>query len=88
MVEHEPSEMSPADKAVTYILDRAQTDADLGYLIGPCTESFTLLCQAEACRTGESVEAVKARRSKRHYRWPRQYLSEREWEEKGQTTDD
>lgn len=54
--------MTPAEKAVTHILDRIQTDPDLAYCIGDLTESFALLCAAEAARTGEGVAAVKARR--------------------------
>jgi hypothetical protein len=52
-----------ADKAVKHLLDRAQTDPDFGYLVCPLTESFALLCAAEAERTGEMVEAVRQRRS-------------------------
>lgn len=55
---------SDASKAITYVLDRAQTDPDLGYLVGPMTEVFRLLCQAEATARGESLGAVEARRGK------------------------
>lgn len=70
--------MTRADEAVKYVLDRAQTDADLGYLIGPATQTFELLCAAEAERTGESVDVVKERRGKSLARSPRRFLSESE----------
>ncbi len=73
-----------ADLAVTYVLDRAQTDADLGYLIGPMTEAFAKLCAAEAAYTGEDVETVTARRSVSHARYPRRYLSEGDWRDRAE----
>lgn len=73
-------DLTKADEAVKYVLDRAQTDADLGYLIGPGTQTFEMLCAAEAARTGEPIEAVKAKRSTSCARYPRRYLSETEHE--------
>ena len=51
-------------EAVRYVLDRAQTDADFGYLCGPGTRAFELLCAAEAEYLGETVEVVTAERAK------------------------
>lgn len=53
-----------ADQAVNYILDRIQTDPDVYYYLGPGTESFALLCAAEAARTGEPTDEVRKRRRK------------------------
>lgn len=55
---------NPCADAVVYLLSRAQTDPDLGYLLGPGTESFERLCRAEAALLGEDVAAVRARRSR------------------------
>ena len=47
------------EQAVGYVLRRIQLDADLRYhMIG--TEAFRLLCEAQAERTGETVECIKA----------------------------
>lgn len=54
---------SRADAAVAHILNRIQTDPDLHYYAGPFTETFALLCAAEAERTGLDVEEVTKRRS-------------------------
>lgn len=51
-------------KAVTHVLDRSQVDPDLAWVLGPMTESFDLLCRAEALVNGEAFEAVVERRSK------------------------
>lgn len=59
--------MSPADAAVTYLLNRIQVDPDLRWLMLN-TEAFTKLCVAEAARLGEAVEAVTERRE--HDRQP------------------
>jgi hypothetical protein len=48
--------------AVRYLLDRAQENPDLGYLVGPGTEAFRLLCAAEAAYTGRPVEQVERER--------------------------
>jgi hypothetical protein len=50
------------EQGVTYMLDRIQHDSDLRYLMLH-TQAFHLLCQAEAARTGESLEQVEVRRS-------------------------
>lgn len=49
--------------AVTYLLDRAQTDAEVGYRIGPGTEAFRRLCLAEAAagRAPPQVERERGR---------------------------
>lgn len=75
-----PRAMTTADRAVSYVLARAQEDADLGHLIGPFTESFKLLCAAEAERTGEALDDVEARRGTSHARAPRHFLSASEHE--------
>ena len=67
--------------AVVHVLDRAQTDADLGYLIGPGTETFAKRRAAEAALTGEPVDEVKKRRGTSEARQPRRYLSRSEWEQ-------
>lgn len=51
-----------AEKACLHVLQRIQHDANVYYLLGLGTESFALLCAAEAEMTGEDVEAVKRRR--------------------------
>lgn len=56
--------MTPAQKAITYLLDRAQTDPDLGYQIGPGTEAFRLLCEAEAADLGKDFKEVYDDRKK------------------------
>lgn len=58
------ADLSPADVAVKYLLDRIQTDPDLYFYAGPMTQSFALLCAAEAARTGESPKEVELRRGK------------------------
>ena len=57
-------ELPPADRAVAYMLDRLQVNPDVRFYCGPGTETFSQLCAAEAARTGETVEAVRERRSK------------------------
>jgi len=74
-----------ATKAIKYTLGRAQTDADLGYLIGPMMETFRLLCEAEAAIDGRDVEVVTSQRSKSLARQPRQYLTRAEWEQEQET---
>lgn len=63
--------MSPADDAVRHILNRMQTDPDFRHLLLD-TESFHLLCAAEAARTDRPVEDVKRDRRldlQPTYRW-------------------
>lgn len=50
--------------AVRYVLDRAQTDPDLGYLIGRGMRSFELLTEAEAAFTGEDLKKLRDARAK------------------------
>lgn len=69
-------------KAISYTLERAQLDADFGYLLGPGTQAFALLCEAEAKLRGMTVAEVTAGRSKSHARSPRRYLSASEHEER------
>lgn len=59
--------LSPADRAVKYLLNRIQSDADLRWVCGWGTQSFALLCEAEAARTGESVDDVERRRQQITY---------------------
>jgi hypothetical protein len=51
-------------EVVTYLLDRAQTNPDLGYLIGRGTEAFRLLCLAEARRLAEDPRTIEQRRGR------------------------
>jgi hypothetical protein len=68
MVAYEPAvivgtdERTTADDAVSYLLQRYQTDPDLRWILSH-TEAFRRLCRAEAERTGESPECVADRRS-------------------------
>jgi hypothetical protein len=57
--------VSAALKAVQYALHRAQTDPDFHDVCCPFTQTFALLCEAEAELTGRNVEEVKATR-RRH----------------------
>ena len=54
--------LSPADRAVKYLLDRLQRDPDLRWFCGPLTQSFRMLCEAEAARLGLDVESVIEKR--------------------------
>jgi len=69
-----------AVKAVRHTLDRSQTDADFGYLVGPGTQSFRLLCEAEAALSGRPVAEISAARATSHATLPRQYLTRAEFE--------
>lgn len=51
--------MTEADKAVAYLLDRIQQNADAFHYCGPGTETFRLLCIAEAARTGKPFDDVE-----------------------------
>ena len=53
-----------AQKACSYILNRIQIDPDLRYVAGPMTETFALLCAAQAEYTGEPAEQVATERAK------------------------
>jgi len=64
--------------AILKTLSRRQTDADFGHLLGPGTETFRLLCEAEAALTGKAVEEVTEERSKTAYCWPRRLLDAHE----------
>ena len=55
-------EPTPAERAVAYLLDRGQTDDAFWKVMG-YTQGFRLLCEAEAVRTGEALDAVMKRRS-------------------------
>lgn len=68
-------------RAISYTLDRAQMDADFGYLLGPGTEAFRLLCEAEATVTGKPLDQVTKDRGRDLSRHPRRYLSTTEHEE-------
>lgn len=55
--------LTSAQRAVLQVLGTAQRNPDtVGYYIGPGTRSFEMLCAAEAEITGETPEAVEARR--------------------------
>jgi len=50
--------LSPAEAAVSYLLQRVRVDADLRHhLVG--TEAFERLCSAEAARTGKTPDQVE-----------------------------
>jgi hypothetical protein len=48
-----------AQKACAYLLNRIQTDPDVGYYLGFGTQSFDMLCAAEAEFTGKTLEEVQ-----------------------------
>jgi hypothetical protein len=73
--------MSAADKAIDYVLNRRQNDADLAWQIDPFTQTFEVLCAAEAERTGEALEVVKTRRSVDRSCFPRRFFKRGEVEE-------
>jgi hypothetical protein len=50
--------------AITYTLERAQRDPDLGYYIGPGTETFRLLCTAEAALRAKPLADVEKDRGR------------------------
>lgn len=52
-----------AQKACAYILNRIQTDPDLRYYAGPFTETFHLLCAAQAECTGRPLAEIEAARA-------------------------
>jgi hypothetical protein len=54
--------------AVRYLLDRIQTDGDLGYAAGFGTEAHRLLCLAEAAHLGEAYAEVETKRRKTSWR--------------------
>lgn len=45
--------------AVKHALDRSQVDPDFGYYCGPFTETYELLCAAEAAHLGRPVDEIK-----------------------------
>ena len=45
-------------QAIDYLLTRAQRDPDLGHLLGPCTQAFNQLCEAEAKLLGKPLSEV------------------------------
>lgn len=49
-------------EAVKYVLDRSQTDPDLGYYLGPGMQAFYLLCKAEAAHLGRPLAEVEKER--------------------------
>jgi len=56
-----PESFHAATLAIRYLLDRIQVDPDLRWhMLG--TESFALLCRAEAAFTGVPEDQVQARR--------------------------
>lgn len=51
-------------RAVRHVLDRAQTDPDLGYQAGPGTEAFRLLVAAEAQHLGVDADELAVERGR------------------------
>jgi hypothetical protein len=51
-------QLSPAEAAVNYVLRRIRVDANLRYHMLH-TEAFSLLCDAEAARTGKSRDTIE-----------------------------
>lgn len=49
-------------EAVRYLLTRAQTDTELAYVLGPCTEAWERLVAAEAVALGHHVEVRRVDR--------------------------
>lgn len=49
--------------AVDHLLGRAQTDPDVGYLIGPGTTSFSMLCRVQALAQGRGLDLVMRERA-------------------------
>ncbi len=85
--EWDGAELASPAQAVTYLLDRCQTDADLGYLIGPGAQAFRMLCEAEAGALKQPLAAVMDRRSKSLAHAPRQYFREGERRRAAEATD-
>lgn len=79
--------LATPQEAIAHMLNRCQTDADLGYLVGPGAQAFRLLCEAEAGLLGEPLSAVLDRRSKSYARSPRQYFREGERRRAAEATD-
>ena len=77
-------EQTACRKAIKYVLDRAQTDADFGYQIGPMTEAFRLLCEAEAAITGNPLAEVEKARGRSLARHPRSLTRTRTAERVGE----
>ncbi len=50
--------------AIQHVLTRAQIDVDLGYHLGPLTQSFEKLVEAEATITGRPLAEVRAARAR------------------------
>ena len=68
------TELAPADRAVKYLLDRIQQDANLRWYMLD-TQALALMCEAEAFRLGKEIETISESRSKdltpeRHRREP------------------
>ena len=51
--------MTGADRAVSHLLSQIRNDGRLAYLLGYGSQSFELLTQAYADRTGESVDEFR-----------------------------
>jgi hypothetical protein len=58
-----PESVGPVLRGVDYALSRIQTDPDVRWLCGPGSQTFALLCEAEAHLRSEPVESVRERRS-------------------------
>ncbi|MCS0459492.1 hypothetical protein [Rhizobium favelukesii] len=55
------TKLQKAAAAITYLLDRSQTNDKLYYQIGFGTEAFRLLTDAQAALTGEDLATVEKR---------------------------
>jgi len=55
-----PDSAAALYEAVKYVLDRSQTDPDLGYYLGPGMQAFYLLCKAEAAHLGKPLPEIEA----------------------------
>jgi len=70
--------LADAKQAIGYVLTRAQNDPDLGYLLGPGTEAFRLLCEAEARICQKPLSEVLDARGKALGSRERSYFTEAE----------
>lgn len=62
-------------EAIAYMLDRCQRDPDLGHLVGPGTQAYRLLCEAEACLVHTRLSDVMEARGRTLAKEPRRYLT-------------
>lgn len=67
--------LATPEQAIAYMLERCQRDADLGHLVGPGTQAYRLLCEAEAGLTHARLSDVMERRGRTLTTEPRRYLT-------------